>query len=1177
MPNFQSRLHGHRRGALLLLVLSMLTLFLMIGALMLVIATRTRAAARAFTEATTGSSVGDASARKALDEALMVLLRGSDGSLPAAMSESLLEDKYGPGTLTGNITFSPNPQPGTAAILTGTITSLNSGTVPVPVSPPSRLNGRVLTLKPVPGAGDCVSFRILAADSVGSGTTTVYLANVPFRPGMTLPTATCAVRINGREFTPLSGTTAPEAYDAADDQNTWLARPVVANGQVVAFPKMSFLPPGSTPSPSDSVDNDGDGVIDGSKIPGNSNFLRSQPSPFGGNLSYKVSYLVLDLDGRLNVNTAGMADRARGAYSGGVPPEAPLGLGYGPADLDASLVISGSLPSANGLSAFTGAGNATPPGAWPRLLVGGTPSPTSLLATDSQRRPPPQIGAAGGRYGPDAAPGVAGDDNPGNQQTNSARYVYLIGGTTWSGAGSLNIGGTTGNSVTDLKGHLKAYVTAPLPGQITPTLNFFAPVPAAFDFMDDPYESRVDGNAPRHTVARNAATARNDDNPFTLADLERVLRPSDGDATTLPPRLAALLENRAQALRMAITTDSWDTPVLTGSAARQVEDYIATTGTGALAYPWAAANVYAPDIAAGLKFDVNRLIMNQAQAQEYCRGLYTLAMALGETNPARAAQWAVNVLDFRDEDSTMTRFVYDTNLSDGWNLSTSGTVFGVERPDLMMTETAAWSDGGTGQLFVTLHRPAWTAFVTGSTGPLATRERLASELGGGGNLDIAMASGPDRVWQLRFDTAGTDSVVQFHALTTGTTQSQHLLRGGSVQPNTVNVLGSNAAAAPLAAGGYLCVHSPTPQNFTVAVAGHAIGVTGAGGGFRRTASGTVFLERLANPLQPNGPDNPYVVVDRAPVVVIPDPPPGGLYQKQRRPGPTDAATAHPLAQFWRGAGAWQADAPSLGTYSAVSSLKPAAWLHWPNRPFVSHGELALVPSDTAENFLANYSFPTSSLATGTSTVGQGLLDAMHVPTRFAENSITITNTTSDPVGLYRLGINHFPTWREPGKVNVNTIVSGSGTTVDTDSLVWATLIGDTQMTLAGTTITVNPFTSGLSPSPAAKSIAQLLSLDPASGRPVAEQTFSSGTTLHPRDKNPFFAHATAIRLANTATVRSHVFAVWITLEITDDSATGPPPTYRRLFAIIDRSIPVGYSRGEDLNVRDTIRVLRYLD
>lgn len=77
--------------------------------------------------------------------------------------------------------------------------------------------------------------------------------------------------------------------------------------------------------------------------------------------------------------------------------------------------------------------------------------------------------------------------------------------------------------------------------------------------------------------------------------------------------------------------------------------------------------------------------------------------------------------------------------------------------------------------------------------------------------------------------------------------------------------------------------------------------------------------------------------------------------------------------------------------------------------------------------------------------------------------------------------------------------------------------------------------------------------------------------------NPYLEYAKTIRLANTATIRSQVFAIWITVRVTDDSPNAPSPVTKRLFAIIDRSIPVGYSPNQDLNVRDTIRLKRYLD
>jgi hypothetical protein len=296
------------------------------------------------------------------------------------------------------------------------------------------------------------------------------------------------------------------------------------------------------------------------------------------------------------------------------------------------------------------------------------------------------------------------------------------------------------------------------------------------------------------------------------------------------------------------------------------------------------------------------------------------------------------------------------------------------------------------------------------------------------------------------------------------------------------------------------------------------------------------------------------------------------------------------------------------------------WFHWPNRPFISQAELALVPtgSSSTDGVLANYSFPTNSLANittpitvsaTTATLGSLILDATFVPSRFAENAVTITGSSITVVGLDKLQANHFSKWREPGKVNINTIISGTtvqtGTNATLDDIGWTTLMGNTYMAnpfipkpAIGPTGTIpaqpavtspdhptipavpatpaNPHGTPAQPASPAQSISQVLSLS-GSGGPIATQEFTSGTSFFPRDKNAFFPYAQAIRLANTATVRSNVFAVWITVKITDDSPNAPSPVTKRLFAIIDRSIPVGYSPNQDLNVRDTIRLKRYLD
>lgn len=103
--------------------------------------------------------------------------------------------------------------------------------------------------------------------------------------------------------------------------------------------------------------------------------------------------------------------------------------------------------------------------------------------------------------------------------------------------------------------------------------------------------------------------------------------------------------------------------------------------------------------------------------QQLCRDIYVLLYLLGPgadtidptatgaytpAQCAEMAQFAVNLVDAMDHDSIVTRFEYDTDLSNGWNLdddpytspsvppSTSeldrGEVFGIERLDLSISE-----------------------------------------------------------------------------------------------------------------------------------------------------------------------------------------------------------------------------------------------------------------------------------------------------------------------------------------------------------------------------------------------------------------------------------------------------------------------------------------------------------
>ena len=85
---------------------------------------------------------------------------------------------------------------------------------------------------------------------------------------------------------------------------------------------------------------------------------------------------------------------------------------------------------------------------------------------------------------------------------------------------------------------------------------------------------------------------------------------------------------------------------------------------------------------------------------------------------------------------------------------------------------------------------------------------------------------------------------------------------------------------------------------------------------------------------------------------------------------------------------------------------------------------------------------------------------------------------------------------------------------------------------------------------------------------------------------PFVRMQRAIRLPNLVTNQSNVFAVWVTVSLYEYDPisgfgneyigdTGLPERERQFF-IVDRTIPVGFKPGEDLNTDRTILMQRKL-
>lgn len=1089
-----------RPGMLLLVVLLMLSLFLGIGAILLTIAARARAAAQASAAATTATSFGDALARDALDQALMAALRGAASGTDGAVTinggqamESLLADKHGIVTASGTPWFT-----GTCIGLTSSTTSplmrVNlEGMSRSPVG--SQLNGRILTLMPTAGNGDIASYRILA--SSGGASPICFVAQIPGASGPVLPSGTAVlpsgtfpVVINGRDFTPasLTGTT-PEAFDAYDTAtNPFLAKPLITNGTFNgAYGNVSYGIAANA-----TVDNDNDGVNDGVWISGT--VIPSQPSPLGGMIRFGVSYLIVDLDGRINLNAAGSWDLSlvSGSHTG-APPTTPIGMGYGPADVNAAVVLRSSTMT-----------NV--------LLVGGTPS-TIASPLPTQIRLPPQVGRIDGRYGgaASARPGVTGDDFDPSQETSGTigGYSGYTGRILPMSAGFATTTCGTSNAFADIRSRARVYRNA------LGTLQFQLPDMTAqnsYDWIDDPYEMRLDADGPKFGTPRRPLpnpASNNDDSPYTLTELERVLRPNDPDGSSLPPRLAAALGGSAQILRMQVTTDSWETPLITGTAAALIETNLlsGTVTTGST--PWTvsgttfqipswirAPNYSAPpslswnsttassaaETASGLRFNVNRPFSSgsttPAEKQSYCKGLYTLIACLNPVyDRAKTAQWVANVVDFRDTDADATPFVYHGSLNGGWgsistgtvagtvvsgSIQNTGTCWGIERPDMLITAVTVPDPTKPNEITVTVRNP-YLATVSSTAGFVPQEVEV---------IDPAVSGtvpGP----------AVPRNNLHLQAVTlSGGIPIWRIVAGGTTFSGTGIPLTTSTSFRPLTPFTTGTLRLPVPLG-----------------------TGTVELQRLAI-VSTSAAPNPYITID---------------------------------------------------TFPARPTRTPQQRPHWPNRPFISHGELMLVPSGTIAS-----DGETSSVSRSLVFDIPEILDATYVPTLFAGHAFTSGSAVA-AIGLDELPVDQIPKFREPGRINVNTTPSSS--VAGSTDLIWLALTGST----AGAP-TFNPFNTGSATNSgtSAASISHLL-LTPA----VSDLT--------PPNANDYFRRALSIRLGSSATVRSHVFAIWITVRMTDDSVTPPLSVTKRLFAIVDRSIPVGYLPGRDLNVRDMIKIRTFID
>jgi hypothetical protein len=559
-----------------------------------------------------------------------------------------------------------------------------------------------------------------------------------------------------------------------DRLTSWEELPADPNNPEACYPPRR---PGEPP-PWD-VDNDGDGIADSVWVDVG---LPVRQLPDGRRYKPLAAILCVDLDGRWNLNAHGSLLQTDARYyqpdavpADGVPPGAnwllaagndttgdPFpdgdnvlfpsvpadairhwfrGLGFGPAEVNLG-------PLFQILTASAGS-----PGVWQQryaqLLIGRNDPALGPLAGRYGERfrwlaPPPPFPAPGLAQTPDPLfvnkfftypadwranlPPPFGPDNP------------TIYGSPPDMMGTMSVG-------LDLRGR---------PIWLQPQALWGAAA------TDSSYKIDLTRRRTRHFVQAGRQDAI--DEPFSPAELEAALRPYDVDTKDLPQRVKLLIPEIAR-VRHLITTESWDVPVPSIAGSKRWRDsrgglplHISQRFTVTNPLEW--RSLFSPDVAAGLRLDINRPLgdsidnnnngvideplesrggldgwayqtpsgpgpavvfdhdsdgvagAEEDPRQALARHLYVLMMAVADltyvdtitgsrTETARMlAQWAVNVVDFRDRDSIMTRFVFDENPFDGWNPTEDlqHTVWGCERPELLISETLAFHDRRTEDL-----------------------------------------------------------------------------------------------------------------------------------------------------------------------------------------------------------------------------------------------------------------------------------------------------------------------------------------------------------------------------------------------------------------------------------------------------------------------------------------------
>ncbi len=248
-----------------------------------------------------------------------------------------------------------------------------------------------------------------------------------------------------------------------------------------------------------------------------------------------------------------------------------------------------------------------------------------------------------------------------------------------------------------------------------------------------------------------------------------------------------------------------------------------------------------------------------------------------------------------------------------------------------------------------------------------------------------------------------------------------------------------------------------------------------------------------------------------------------------------------------------------------------------------------------------------------------------------------TTGPSDPDSqFFHPPFNYVLTQREPGRINLNTISSGvvwEGILNGRTAPAWPAIVESrrgfnpvttapgvvfdaTQLNPDWPSVFANPFRSAAGAELTASLDAALPPLVPTPRilredidvtlvRPSDADTSAttplfdfvgSAQPYNDPDRNPYFRYEELRRISNLVTTRSNVYAIWITMGYFEVTAGAVDPvhpdgyrltqemgaetgeiTRHRAFYIYDRSIPVGYQRGQDLNIEKGILLKRVIE